>query len=175
MNFKLFLLNENKSDLGLKLGNIINAIDDLSQDIDKKGQKLNVFADDIIARVKAILRSDWPSELSQYLKQIRNALIVICKSMDGSNEMPLPEALKIFLKQLKKISENLGSPITDVGTPPSKKPEEANLSSPENKTGKPQASNVPKSVKLTEPVSPSSLPQEPEIPLGGSTGTLKNI
>lgn len=175
MNFKQFLLTEDKSDLGLKIGNIVNAIDDISKDIDHKGQKLNVFADDIIVRVKSILRTDWPSELIQYLKQIRSALIIVCKSMDGSNKTPLPEAMVSFSKQLKKIADGLGAPLTDIGTPPMSKPEDSNISNSQKSDSKSQGAVVPKSVKLQEPAPPATVPQEPEIPLGGSTGALKNI
>ena len=169
MNFKEFLLTENKSDLGEKLGYILNSIENLAQDIDKQGTKLNVFAEDIVSRVKGILRSDWPSELKQYLIQIRNAITIVCKSLDGSNKMPLPDALKSFSEELKKIAQSLGSPINDIASPSTKKPEESPLSASENKAV------VPQSTKINQPTSPGGPPPEPDIPLGGSTGALKNF
>jgi hypothetical protein len=172
MNFKQFLLTENKADLGIRIGDILNSLEDLSQEIDKKGKSLTVFAEDIVARIQAIIRADWPRDLKQYLVQIRNAVLVICKSLDGSNKMPLPEAIKVFQNGLKKVADGLGTPITDIGTPPSKQPEEKGIDSSQKVNIK---AVIPQSVKLTNPVSPGGPPPEPEIPLGGSTGPLTNL
>ena len=172
MNFKDFLINENKMDLGIKIGDILNSITALSVDMDKQGKKLNVFAEDIISRVQAILRSGWSPELKQYLQQIRNAVIEVCKSLDGSSEKPLPDALKVFSAGLQKIAVNLGTPINDIGQKATKKPEESAISQPEKPTVK---AIIPKTIKVIEPTAPGGPPSEPDIPLGGSTGALKNL
>ena len=82
------------------------------------------------------------------------------------------KAIKVFQNGLKKAADELGTPITDIGTPPSKQPEEKGIDSPQKADIK---AVIPQSVKLTNPVSPGGPPPEPEMPLGGSTGPLTNL
>ena len=89
-------------------------------------------------------------------------------------------ALPIYQRQTGILAQNRSEKIlekyrTDKDLAPiwaTKKPEESAISQPEKPTVK---AIIPKTIKVIEPTAPGGPPSEPDIPLGGSTGALKNL
>jgi hypothetical protein len=111
MIFKEFLLNENKITLSEKIGDILNALEDLLENMKNLGARITSdAAENIVNQIRSnILRAKWPDNQKNNLILIRNCAVAIMKSIKEKNDLEM--TIKISIKTLEKIVANLESPI----------------------------------------------------------------
>jgi len=111
MMFKEFLLNENKIVLSERIGDILNALEDLLENMKNLGSRMSSdAAENIVNQIRSkILRVKWPDAQKNNILLIRNCAVAIMKSIKEKNDLEM--AIKISIKTLEKIVSNLDSPI----------------------------------------------------------------
>jgi len=82
MEFKDYLLNENRAYLGEKIGDILNAVHDLEQEGANMGaRQMMKFSEKIVSRIRRILHSNWPQTEDGHLKKPTESR---CGSYEGN-------------------------------------------------------------------------------------------
>lgn len=114
MEFKDFLLNENKSILSQRIGDILNALQDLADDpknVDKK-QK----AENIVVQIRRILHTKWPSNQQGNLLVLRRCAVNIMMSIDAKRQSKpeLDTVIAACTKALQQTVNNLEAPINQL-------------------------------------------------------------
>lgn len=117
MKFKEFLLIENKSLLSQRVGDILNAVQDLSEDpknIDKK-QKV----ENIVNQIRRILHTKWPSNQEMVLVTLRKCAVNMMMSIDPKkeNKPDLDMVINSCKKTLESLVKNLDGPINQITSP----------------------------------------------------------
>ena len=120
MEFKYFLLNENKADLSEKIGDILNAIHDIDDGSVLGARQMVKFCEKVVARIRRILHSNWPQTEHKHLKKLQKIGVAIMNSIEQKDD--LKELLPSIRQELEDISANLGMPINTFGA--QEKPEE---------------------------------------------------
>jgi hypothetical protein len=81
LSFSDFLLNENKAYLGSRIGDILAAIQDLTQNSEGMGSRqLVANSQRILGQIRRILHSNWSKREEKYLKQLQKAGVAIAKT-----------------------------------------------------------------------------------------------
>jgi len=184
--FKDFLLNEQQNILSEKIGNVLSALQTLSDSISNLGIKQkNELSDRIVADIRTIIKGQWPKENIKYLTTLQKIAVqiknIIYEKGDFEDELPK------FIDELEGLLEKMGTPINnlvptekspakpDQITPPVEK--NANLEEPP-KVAPDQAPKQPEDLEtLDQGKSPNSSPglNFEAQPLGGSSGPLLGI
>lgn len=113
MEFKEFILNENKNYFGEKLGNILNALHDLIEDGKSMGvRNFSKQSEIIVSQIRSILHSGWSKSEEKYLKKLQKIGVAIMKSIEEKNN--LEEVLQSSAHELEKILSDLGVPIQNI-------------------------------------------------------------
>lgn len=127
LQFKDFLLNENRVYLGQKIGDILSAVHDLQQDEPGMGERHYVrFAEKIVTAIRRILHTPWPRSEHQYLKQLQKIGVALAKTIDEKGE--LKQLMPNVKQELEQLSGKLGVPINQMGmqeVEPAELPDEA--------------------------------------------------
>lgn len=117
MKFKEFLLLENNSILSQRVGDILNAVQDLSEDpknIDKK-QKV----ENIVNQIRRILHTKWPSNQQTVLVSLRKCAANMMMSIDPKkeNRPDLDMVINSCKKTLESLIKNLEGPVNKIMSP----------------------------------------------------------
>jgi hypothetical protein len=148
LEFSQFLLNENKTYLGEKVGDILNAVHDLEEDGLKLGaRQLMDFSEKVVSLIRRILHSSWPQSEHKYLKSLQKVGVALSKAIEEKGD--LKELIPSVRQELEQLSGKLGTPINTMG-------------SPEGAEQRPEQSG---------PGEPGQLPQQPQQQ-GGEMGGL---
>lgn len=116
LQFKNFLLNENRTYLGEKVGDIMHAIDDLSQEGSHMGSRqLNKFAERVVARIRRILHSNWPQTEEESLKRLQKVAVALMKGIEEKDQ-DLPGVIQSVQQELQQLAGDLGVPINQLGS-----------------------------------------------------------
>lgn len=118
INFKNYLLIENKTLFSQRLGDIMNALQELLNNPIKIGKDKSAkkIADEIRSR---FLKTKWSSSLEGNLIILRNCAANILMSLDPKkeNRKDLESVLKACLNKLQQMSSNLDAPINNITSP----------------------------------------------------------
>lgn len=173
MRFKDFLLNEDRTSLAERIGDILSALQELAPVAEKKTQASLSAAKSIVAQIRNIVRNTDPKDNKEVMDKMVDTGVMLSKSVDGTGDKTLPEAANTAISDLKKVVAKLGAPINTIASGEAPKPEEDSQTS---KPVKPARAVTPPSGQQTgEPTSPGTVPPDKAPPLGGSTGDLKNL
>jgi hypothetical protein len=118
MEFKNYLIIENQVLFSQRLGDIMNSIQDLTQDPVALGKDKK--AKEIVNQIRArLLRTKWNSKLGANLKTLQNCAANISMSLDPKreNRPDLNSVLSSCLSTLKQMSSKLDAPINNIGSP----------------------------------------------------------
>lgn len=122
IKFKDFLLNENRSYLGEKIGNILTAVHDLDEEGKTMGMRQMMrFCEKIVALIRRILHSNWPRTEQKHLKTLQKIGVAIMKGIEEKQD--LRELMPSIKQELEQLSQRLGVPVNDVGPENSDKPD----------------------------------------------------
>ena len=167
IEFKSFLLNEDKAYLGQKIGDILNALQELAENGKAMGtRQLIKNSEAIVNQVRRVLHSDWQKEEEKYLKPMQKVAVAIMRAIEEKDD--LQSILSSASEELGKVHSDLGAPALSLGTPDDK------LDSPDDEGEKPgvRPSEGPekhKSQQGKQPTQASAQPpadseQQPQAP-----------
>jgi HPt (histidine-containing phosphotransfer) domain-containing protein len=115
MEFKKFILNENKAYLGEKVGDILSALHNLKEVSPNLGNKqISKMAERIVDQIRRILHSDWPGSKKSLLK-LQKIGTSIMKSIEEKQD--LLETIEGATQEMEQLSAELGVPVNVAATP----------------------------------------------------------
>ena len=115
MNFKRFLLNEQKAYLGQKVGDILTATQELRDDAKNMGSRdLIRFSEKIVSQIRRILHSNWAKEETKNLKVLQKVAVALMKAIEEKED--LKQVVSGVAGILEKLSSDLGLPVNKLAT-----------------------------------------------------------
>lgn len=114
MNFKQFLLNEDKEHLSKKIGDLLSFIQDLLEDVQNMGNRhiLNAV-DSIISQIRKILHGQHESEEVKYLQVLQRIGVALSLAIEQKEENMI-ELLNTTKVELEDLLANMGFPTNDL-------------------------------------------------------------
>lgn len=116
INFKDFILNENRILLAQKVGDILSALQDLNDNMKSIGTRMAVRnIENIVNQIRKILRTKWPDRDQNHIKNLQKCGVFLMKNIEEKNDLEF--AIKTSINMLQKIvnstqdlANNLASP-----------------------------------------------------------------
>jgi hypothetical protein len=115
MNFKDFLINENKEYLGQKVGDILSALQDLEENIDSLGLRyIASQAQSIVSQIRRVLHSDWDVSNRKFLQVIQKVGVAINRSVEGEGDVR--EVIPSAARELESLMQKMGVPLNKLAS-----------------------------------------------------------
>lgn len=113
--FRNFLLLEQEDFLAQKVGDILSALQSLTDDSSQMGNRqLIKAADHIVQEMRKILEGRWSKEEEPHLKAIQKAAVAMAKAIDTNEKMP--DIIAGAKSELEKVQQKIGAPLHDLGS-----------------------------------------------------------
>lgn len=107
MEFKGFLLNEEKGHLGHKIKDVLTAAHDLQDDMEHMGaRQIARLADAIVIRIRKILHSQWTPSQQKHLVQLQKVAVALKKAIEDKGD--IKELIPAAAQELEMLSVKLG-------------------------------------------------------------------
>jgi hypothetical protein len=104
--FKGFLLNEEKSYLGHRIGDVLTVVQDLQTDIEGMGlRQITRIAQDIVNQIRKILHSEWSPRQMPQLRELQKVGVALMKAIEEKDD------LKQIIPQLSQKIEEIGGKL----------------------------------------------------------------
>jgi hypothetical protein len=114
--FKSFLLNEEKSFLGHRVGDVLTAAQGLQDDMPNVGTRhLAKLAEDLVSQIRKILHSRWTGKNIKHLKELQRVGVALQKTIDEKGD--LREILPAAVQSLQELSGKLGVRVNSMNAP----------------------------------------------------------
>lgn len=105
--FKNFLINEEQSFLGHRVGDVLTVVQDLESDIDGMGlRQITRISQDIVNQIRKILHSEWSAGQTKYLKELQKIAVSLMKSIEEKDD--LKQIIPQLAQNLQQISSKMG-------------------------------------------------------------------
>ena len=154
--FSDFLLNENRAYLGQRVGDILAATQDITQNAQHIGtRQLVKNAEGVVNQIRRILHTNWPKEEEKNLEQLQKIGVAVAKSIEDKDD--LPGIMAGAQAELEQLTDKLGAPLNKLGSPEGV--EEPDDNTGQDALGPPQGEEEP-------PETPQEPPQQPQMPPG---------
>ncbi len=115
MEFKKFLITEQKEYLADRINNILTGIHELVQAGKQMGAKQMVRnAEHIANQIRKVLHASWPRSEHKYLRVLQDCGVALMKAIDDKGD--LPEVFNSVRAELEKLTRKLGVPANQLGT-----------------------------------------------------------
>lgn len=115
MRFNDFLLNEDKYYLGQRAGDILTAIQSLSEDAPNMGARLLIRASQgIVNQIRRVLHGRWDDGEEKYLKKLQKVGVAIMRAIDSNEE--LSEVIAACAQEIETLLQDLEVPINSLGS-----------------------------------------------------------
>jgi hypothetical protein len=119
MEFKKFLLTEQRDYLSQKVGDVLTGVHELVQGGKQVGARQLVrHSEGIVNQIRKILHSSWPRTEFKYLRKLQKCGVGLAKCIDEKGD--LREVLNSVRHELEQLSQKLGEPINTLGSPKKK-------------------------------------------------------
>jgi len=152
-NFKSFLLNENKVYLAQEIGDVLNSVQDLNDEVEKIGTRNLVrFSQIIVNKCRGILQGHWGDENKKWLLKLQKCAVALAKAIDENDNTE--ETLKSIQSEVEGMLNKMGVPFNKISQSSSPKPADAGQG----------VSPVPPSVSGESPPTPPDASIAPETP-----------
>lgn len=131
MEFKQFLLNESHAYLGQKIGDVLNAVEDLDENGKSMGMRQVMRnAEGIVNQIRRILHSSWPKTENKTLKKLQKAAVSLARALDPKKKKEEQDDIYSIVasvkNELEKLSGKMGVPVNkEVEQAPEQTPEQA--------------------------------------------------
>jgi len=128
-NFKSFLMNENKVYLAQEIGDVLNSVQELNDEVDKIGTRNLVrFSQIVINKCRGILHGHWGDENKKWLTKLQRCAVALAKAIDENDGTQ--EILKSIQNELQKILNKMGVPFNTISPTQSgsEQPEDQSIS-----------------------------------------------
>jgi len=114
MKFKEFLLNESTVVLNQKMGDILNALQELSQDAKQIGTRSLIKNSELIVnKMRGLLHQTWPQSKQKDVKLIQKCAVALMKAIDEKSD--LEEIINKCIANLQNIGSS--TPINNLASP----------------------------------------------------------
>lgn len=102
MEFRKFLLNENKAYFSQKISDILSALQDLNDNAENLGTRHLVSnAELIVNQIRRILHTDWPQSEQNNLLVLQKCGVAIVKAIEEKDELiPILKSCQTELQQI---------------------------------------------------------------------------
>lgn len=148
--FKNYLLNEEKSYLGHRVGDVLSAMQDVQNDLPNFGSRhLTKIAEDLVNQIRKILHGHWTGKNAVHLKELQKIAVAIKKTIEEKGD--LKEILPAATASMQQLSGKLGVKIN-------------NLDAPDTTPGQ---NASPQDFQQTPPPQPAPQGQPPANPMSG--------
>ncbi len=115
-SFKYFLLNEDATYLGHRVGDVVTAMQELEQDLPGMGTRhIARVAEEICNQIRKILHSQWSPRHQKDLKDLQKIGVALMKCIDQKGD--LKELVPAATQALGEISGRLGVKVNDLQAP----------------------------------------------------------
>jgi hypothetical protein len=160
-SFKYYLLNEARVQLGQRVGDILNAVNDLEQNMDSMGTRQQVKNAELIAnQIRRILHSNWREQEKEHLEDLQKIGVAILKAIEEKDD--LKGILNSVKSELENISGGLGTPVQQLNKPEDGKEQQGD----EQESPEP----APPMEQPPQEQQPQQQPQMPQPPMGQPMG-----
>jgi hypothetical protein len=141
LKFKYFLLNEDATYLAGRIGDILNAVQDIQQNAKGMGTKQLVRGSErVVNQIRRILHTNWGNENLETLEIIQKAGVAIAKAIEEKDD--LEEILKNAGQEIQDKLADMGVPINALEKQSKKEDGSQNQTSPP-KGQEPQPQQAP--------------------------------
>jgi hypothetical protein len=169
-NFKSFLLNENKVYLAQEIGDVLNSVQDLNDEVEKIGTRNLVrFSQIIVNKCRGILQGHWGDENKKWLLKLQKCAVALAKAIDENDNTE--ETLKSIQSEVEGMLNKMGVPFNKISQSSSPEPADAGQGvspvppsvSRESPPTLPDASIAPETPEASGFAAPSNaaVPQQP--------------
>jgi hypothetical protein len=115
-DFRCFLLTEEKAYLGQRVGDVLNALQELNDHAPHMGKRhLMRIIVNIVKQIRRILHGSWTYEEEKYLKELQKIGVALMKSLDNNED--LIQAVSSCTDACEKLSDKIETPINNLATP----------------------------------------------------------
>jgi hypothetical protein len=115
MEFKKFLLTEQKEYFADRVNNVLTAIHEFLSAKKQMGAKQMVKSTETIAnQIRKVLHTSWPRSEHKYLRVLQKCGVALMKAIDEKGD--LPETFNSVRVELEKLSHKLRVPANKLGT-----------------------------------------------------------
>ena len=115
-NFKFFLLNEEKTYFGHKVGDVLTSLQDLNNDIENLGSRqLARLAEEIVNQIRKILHDSWSPKHVGHLQQLQKIGVALQKTIEDRGD--LREMLPAAANSLQDLMTKLGVKTNNLEAP----------------------------------------------------------
>jgi hypothetical protein len=157
MQFREFVLNENKAYLGQRIGDILNALQDMEENKEGLGARQMVTdAERIVNQIRRILHTNWPQDQQKNLEALQKSGVGIMRAIEDKDD--LSNVLPTVTQEIEKLMGDMGTPVQQLATP-----EGAESAEEAPETISPSAGETPPEAPPEEPT------PEPTEPPPGTT------
>jgi len=116
IGFKTFLLNEDAAYLGQRVGDILNATQELADQGPSMGTRHQVKnAETIVNQIRRVLHSGWRKEDDPHLKVLQKVGVAIMRAIEEKDD--LMGIVQSVNQELTKLAGEIGSPQHSLGAP----------------------------------------------------------
>ena len=155
MQFKEFVLNENKAYLGQRIGDILNALQDMEENKEGLGARQMVAdAERIVNQIRRILHTNWPQDQQKNLEALQKSGVGIMRAIEDKDD--LSNTLPTVTQEIEKLMGDMGTPVQQLATP-----EGAESSEEAPETISPSAGESPPEEPPPETTPPPETPPAP--------------
>jgi len=114
MEFKNFLLNEQREYLAHKVGDVLTSVHELIQGGKQVGARQLVRHSESIAnQIRRILHSSWPKTETKHLKVLQKCGVALMKTIDEKGD--LNDTLNSVRGEIEQLTQKIGQPINTLG------------------------------------------------------------
>jgi alpha-ketoglutarate-dependent taurine dioxygenase len=115
MQFKQYLISEGQSFFAQKIGDILEALQDLSDNSKNIGtRQLIRYSEEIVNHMRIILHTHWGKEEEKYLRTLQKIGVAIMRAIDEKDD--LPEILVSATQEMQTLMSDLGVPMHNLGS-----------------------------------------------------------
>lgn len=114
--FKLFLLNEERSYLGHRVGDVLSAMQGVQDDMPNLGTRhLTKLAEDLVNQIRKILHGHWSAKNHIHLKELQKVGVAIKKTIEEKGD--LKELLPSATATVQQLMGKLGVKMNNLDAP----------------------------------------------------------
>lgn len=116
MQFKEYLLLEQKGYLADKIGDVLTGVHELLTGGKQIGaRQLLRHAEGLVNQIRKILHSSWPRSEYKYLRILQKCGVGLAKCIEEKGD--LRETLNGVREEIEHLTEKIGMPINQLGSP----------------------------------------------------------
>jgi len=120
--FKTFVLNETRSHLGEKVGDILSSLQNLDNDAANLGNKaLITSAEGIVDNIQPVLSAKWPDTELATLQSLQRIGVALKLAIDSNED--LKQIISTAVEDLQQASGESEEPVNDLAATAEAKPE----------------------------------------------------